>query len=155
MYCWYARNTYIENNIKEPGKTTQCGTPVDLSKIKAPAYLLASREDHIVPWKSSYLTKNLIGGNARFVLAASGHIAGVVNPPARNKRSHWLSDELVSDPQGWFDRAQEKPGSWWPDWDAWMKRHSIGTISAPTQLGNQHYPPVEPAPGRYAKIKSN
>jgi polyhydroxyalkanoate synthase subunit PhaC len=155
MYCWYTRNTYLENNIKDPGKTTQCGIPVDLSKIEAPVYLLASREDHIVPWKSAYLTKNLMGGGARFVLAASGHVAGVINPPARGKRSHWLNDELVSDPQGWLEAAQEKPGSWWPDWDAWMKHHSNGTIPAPMELGNAQYHPIEPAPGRYVKQKSN
>jgi polyhydroxyalkanoate synthase len=155
MYCWYTRNTYLENNIKDPGKTRQCGVPVDLSKITAPVYLLASREDHIVPWKAAYLTKDLIGGDARFVLAASGHVAGVINPPARNKRSHWLNDELVSDPQRWLEAAQEKPGSWWPDWDAWMKHHSSGTIPAPTELGNAQYHPIEPAPGRYVKLKSN
>ena len=155
MYCWYTRNTYLENNIKDPGKTTQCGVPVDLSKITAPVYLLASREDHIVPWKAAYLTKDLIGGDARFVLAASGHVAGVINPPARNKRSHWLNDELVSDPQRWLEAAQEKPGSWWPDWHAWMKHHSSGTIPAPTELGNAQYHPIEPAPGRYVKLKSN
>ena len=155
MYCWYTRNTYLENNIKDPGKTTQCGVPVDLSKITAPVYLLASREDHIVPWKTAYLTKDLIGGDARFVLAASGHVAGVINPPARNKRSHWLNDELVPDPQRWLEAAQEKPGSWWPDWDAWMKHHSSGTIPAPTELGNAQYHPIEPAPGRYVKLKSN
>src|SRR3954453_10254304 len=124
MYCWYTRNTYLENNIKEPEKTTQCGVPIDLSKVKGPLYLLASREDHIVPWKTAYGSKDLIGVNARFVLAASGHVAGVINPPARNKRSHWLSDELVPDPDNWLDNAEEKPGSWWPDWDAWMKQHS-------------------------------
>ena len=155
MYCWYTRNTYLENNIKDPGKTTQCGVPVDLSKVTAPVYLLASREDHIVPWKSAFRSKDIIGGDARFVLAASGHVAGVINPPARNKRSHWLNDELVSDPQGWFEGAQEKSGSWWPDWDAWMKQHSSGTIPAPKELGNAEYHPIEPAPGRYVKLKSN
>ena len=155
MYCWYTRNTYLENNIKDPGKTTQCGVPVDLSKIKVPVYLLASREDHIVPWKTAYLTKDLIGGDARFVLAASGHVAGVINPPARNKRSHWLNDDLVSDPQGWFDTAQQKQGSWWPDWDAWMKQHTNGTIPAQARQGNEQYPPIEPAPGRYVRTQSN
>ena len=155
MYCWYTRNTYLENNIKDPGKTTQCGVPVDLSKITVPVYLLASREDHIVPWKSAFRSKDLIGGEARFVLAASGHVAGVINPPARNKRSHWLNDDLQSDPQSWYDAAQEQPGSWWPDWDAWMKRHSSGSVPAPTQPGNEQYPLIEPAPGRYVKQKSN
>ena len=155
MYCWYTRNTYLENNIKDPAKTVQCGVPVDLSKVTVPVYLLASREDHIVPWKSAFRSKDLIGGEARFVLAASGHIAGVINPPARNKRSHWLNDDLKSDPQGWYDAAQEQPGSWWPDWDAWTKRHSTGTIPTPTQPGNLQYPMIEPAPGRYVKLKSN
>jgi polyhydroxyalkanoate synthase len=155
MYCWYTRNTYLENNIKDPGKTKQCGVPIDLSKVKVPVYLLASREDHIVPWKAAYRSKDLIGENARFVLAASGHVAGVINPPARNKRSHWLNDNLASEPEHWFDGAQEKQGSWWPDWDAWMKRHSTGIVPAPAQVGNAQYPPIEPAPGRYVKLKSN
>jgi polyhydroxyalkanoate synthase subunit PhaC len=155
MYCWYTRNTYLENNIKDPGKTTQCGVPVHLSNITVPIYLLASREDHIVPWKSAFRSKDLIGGDARFVLAASGHVAGVINPPARNKRSHWLNDDVEGDPESWFAQAEEKPGSWWPDWDVWMKHHSNGTIPAPTQQGNAQYHPIEPAPGRYVKQKSN
>jgi polyhydroxyalkanoate synthase len=155
MYCWYTRNTYLENNIKEPGKTTQCGVPIDFSKVKVPLYILASREDHIVPWKSAYGSKDLIGIDARFVLAASGHIAGVINPPARNKRSHWLNDQPVSDPDSWLERAEEKSGSWWPDWDCWMKQHSNGTVQAPPEPGNLHYRTIEPAPGRYVKQKSN
>jgi polyhydroxyalkanoate synthase len=155
MYCWYTRNTYLENNIKEPGKTTQCGVPIDFSKVKVPLYILASREDHIVPWKSAYGSKDLIGIDARFVLAASGHIAGVINPPARNKRSHWLNDQPVSDPDSWLERAEEKSGSWWPDWDSWMKQHSNGTVQAPRERGNLHYRTIEPAPGRYVKQKSN
>jgi polyhydroxyalkanoate synthase len=155
MYCWYTRNTYLENKIKDPGKTTQCGVPIDLSRIIAPFYLLASREDHIVPWKTAFRSKDLVGGEARFVLAASGHVAGVINPPGRNKRSHWLNDDLESDPQGWFDGAEERPGSWWPDWNAWMRRHSSGMIPAPVQQGNARFIPIEPAPGRYVKEKSN
>ena len=155
MYCWYTRNTYLENNIKNPDRTTQCGVPIDLSKVKVPIYLLASREDHIVPWKTAYGSKDLIGGDARFVLAASGHVAGVINPPARNKRSHWLNDDVEGDPESWFAQAEEKPGSWWPDWDVWMRHHSNGTIPAPTQQGNAQYHPIESAPGRYVKLKSN
>jgi polyhydroxyalkanoate synthase subunit PhaC len=79
----------------------------------------------------------------------------VINPPACNKRSHWLNDDLESDPEGWLDATEEKPGSWWPDWDAWMKRHSSGTIPAPAAQGNENYRPIEPAPGRYVKEKSN
>jgi polyhydroxyalkanoate synthase len=154
MYCWYTRNTYLENNLKEPGKTIQCGVPVDLSKVTAPTYVLASKEDHIVPWKSAYRTTDILGGDTRFMLAASGHVAGVINPPAKNKRSHWVNNEAVEDAQSWFDKAAERPGSWWPDWDAWLKARSSGTIAAP-ELGSEKHPPIEPAPGRYVKEKSN
>jgi len=155
MYCWYTRNTYIENKVKEPGATSQCGVRIDLSKAKAPLYLLASREDHIVPWQSAYRSKGLIGRDPRFVLAASGHIAGVINPPARNKRSYWIHDNLDCDATVWLERAEEKPGSWWPDWDGWMKRHSSGIVSAPTRPGSARYQLIEEAPGRYVKQKSN
>ncbi|SIN88222.1 polyhydroxyalkanoate synthase [Bradyrhizobium erythrophlei] len=155
MYCWYTRNTYLENKIKEAGKTIQCGLPVDLSKIKVPLYLLASREDHIVPWQSAYRSKDLMGRDPRFVLAASGHVAGVINPPARNKRSYWLNDNLDRDAKNWLEQATEKPGSWWPDWDAWMKRHSSGTVRAPTQPGNDNFHVIEAAPGRYVRQKSD
>jgi polyhydroxyalkanoate synthase subunit PhaC len=155
MYCWYTRNTYLENKIREPGKTTQCGLPIDLSSVKVPLYVLASREDHIVPWQSAYNSKDLIGKDPRFVLAASGHVAGVINPPARNKRSHWLNNNLNCEAKDWLEGAEEKLGSWWPDWDAWLKRHSSGTVSAPVQAGNANYNVIEAAPGRYVKQKSN
>ncbi|MDI1265493.1 MAG: class I poly(R)-hydroxyalkanoic acid synthase [bacterium] len=155
MYCWYTRNTYLENRIKDPGATMQCGVAVDLSQAKVPLYVLASREDHIVPWQSAFRSKGLIGKDPRFVLAASGHVAGVINPPARNKRSYWTRDDLNCEAADWLDKAEEKPGSWWPDWDAWMKRHSTGTVPAPTRAGNTRYQPIEKAPGQYVKLKSN
>ena len=155
MHLTYLREMYIRNKLVVPGAISLAGTAIDLSKVKLPLYLLASREDHIVPWKTAYDSKDLIGKDVRFILAASGHVAGVINPPARNKRSHWLNDELVANPQSWLDSAHEKPGSWWPDWDAWMKRHSDGVIAAPNQRGNAQYSPIEPAPGRYVKAKSN
>jgi polyhydroxyalkanoate synthase len=155
MYCWYTRNTYVENKIREPGGTTQCGERIDLSKVSVPLYLLASREDHIVPWQSAHRSKDLMGRDPRFVLAASGHVAGVINPPARNKRSHWVNENLACNAENWLEKAEEKPGSWWPDWDLWMKRHSSGTVRAPAQPGNANYHMVEPAPGRYVRQKSN
>jgi len=155
MYCWYTRNTYLENRIREPGKTTQCGLDIDLSRVKVPLYVLASREDHIVPWRSAYLSKDLMGKEPRFVLAASGHVAGVINPPAKKRRSHWLNDDVRGDAETWLDKAEERPGSWWPDWDGWLKRHSTGTITAPVLAGNANYRVTEPAPGRYVKLKSN
>ena len=155
MYCWYTRNTYLENRIKDPGWTTQFGEDIDLSRVQVPLYILASREDHIVPWKSAYLTKDLMGKEPRFVLAASGHVAGVINPPAKNRRSHWLNDDVSGDGDAWLDKAVEHNGSWWDDWDAWLKRHSTGTVAAPAQAGNANHPVIEPAPGRYVKLKSN
>jgi polyhydroxyalkanoate synthase subunit PhaC len=155
MYCWYTRNAYLENRIKDPCATTQCGERIDLSKVNVPIYLLASREDHIVPWQSAYRSKDLMGRDPRFVLAASGHVAGVINPPARNKRSHWVNDDLNRDAQNWLEKAEEKPGSWWPDWDGWMKSHSSGTVRAPTESGNAAFRVIEPAPGRYVRQKSN
>ena len=155
MYCWYTRNTYIENKVKEPGATTQCGMRIDLSKAKIPLYLLASREDHIVPWQSAYRSKGLIGKDPRFVLAASGHVAGVINPPARKKRNYWTHEDLSCEAGEWLEKAEKKPGSWWPDWDAWMKRHSNGTVPPPTHPGNAKYQVLEKAPGRYVKQKSN
>jgi polyhydroxyalkanoate synthase len=117
--------------------------------------VLASREDHIVPWQSAYRSKDLMGRDPRFVLASSGHVAGVINPPARNKRSYWLNENINSDAKDWLEGAEEKPGSWWPDWDAWMKRHSTGAIPAPAQPGNANFHVIEPAPGKYVKQKSN
>jgi polyhydroxyalkanoate synthase subunit PhaC len=154
MYCWYIRHAYLENAIKDPGRTVQCGVPVDLSAIKAPVYLLAAKEDHIVPWKTAYLASRLLGGDIRFVLGASGHIAGVVNPAARNKRNYWLNTDLGAEPDAWLDQAQEVPGSWWPDWDRWLKERSTGTKAAPAKLGNKTYAPIEPAPGRYVKVRA-
>jgi polyhydroxyalkanoate synthase subunit PhaC len=155
MFCWYARNTYLENKIKTADATTQCSERIDLSKAKVPLYVLASREDHIVPWQSAYLSKGLIGKDPRFVLAASGHVAGVINPPAKKKRSYWIHGDLDCDPTEWLEKAEEKPGSWWPDWDAWLKRHTSGVIPASPQPGNAKYQVIEPAPGRYVKQKSN
>ena len=96
-----------------------------------------------------------MGTTPRFVLAASGHVAGVINPPSKGKRSHWLNDDVGGDAEAWLGKAQEKPGSWWPDWDAWMKRHSSGTVPAPAEPGNAAHRVIEPAPGRYVKLKSN
>jgi polyhydroxyalkanoate synthase len=96
-----------------------------------------------------------MGRDPRFVLAASGHVAGVINPPARNRRSYWVNDNLNYDANNWLENADEKPGSWWPDWDGWMKSHSSGSIQAPAELGNDTFGVLEPAPGRYVRQKSN
>jgi polyhydroxyalkanoate synthase len=153
MYCWYLRNTYLEDKLKVPGALTVCGEKIDLGKIKAPFYLYASREDHIVPWDSSYLNTRVLKGKLRFVLGASGHIAGVINPPAKKKRSHWINDKTAPTAQGWLDGATEHVGSWWPDWSEWLKTHAGKLKAAPKSYGNRKYKSIEPAPGRYVKQK--
>ena len=157
MYCWYLRNTYLENNLAKPGKVTTCGTPVDLTKIDAPVYVYGSKEDHIVPWDGAYRnTQVLKGAKCRFVLGASGHIAGVINPPEKKKRSYWVGSTAALPPTetAWFEKAKEHPGSWWPDWDAWLKGHAGKQVAAPKSPGNRTYKPIEPAPGRYVKQKA-
>jgi poly[(R)-3-hydroxyalkanoate] polymerase subunit PhaC len=149
MYCWYVRNTYLENNLRIPGKTTQCEAPVDFMQIDVPTYVLASREDHIVPWQTAYSTTGLVSGDVRFTLAASGHIAGVINPASRNKRNFWIDGELGKRPEQWLETAREVPGSWWTDWSAWLRTQSGEQIPARTTVGNAEFSEIEPAPGRY------
>jgi polyhydroxyalkanoate synthase subunit PhaC len=155
MLCWYVRNTYLENNLRVPGKTVQCGVPVDLSKIDVPAFLYASREDHIVPWHSAYASTGILGGESTFVLGASGHIAGVINPAAKNKRNYWAEGAPGSDPEKWLTTARKIPGSWWPTWTTWLTQQAGPRIAARTFLGSEKYPVIEPAPGRYVKARAD
>ena len=160
MYCWYVRNTYLENRLRVPGAVVNCGVPVDFGAIGLPTFVLASREDHIVPWKSAYRSVGLFGGDTRFVLGASGHIAGIVNPPSKRKRSHWTAaaasqNGLPVDPDQWFAQAEESPGSWWPAWSQWLATHKGGERKAKKALGSKRHKAIEPAPGRYVKEKFN
>lgn len=148
MYCWYLRHTYLQNDLKS-GELDCCGVKLDLRAIDAPAYILATHDDHIVPWRSAYASTQLLSGPTRFVLGASGHIAGVINPPAREKRHYWTHEQITSDPDVWFDNAHQQPGSWWNDWFAWLADQSAEREPAMQQMGNTRYPPLEPAPGRY------
>jgi len=153
MFCWYLRNTYLENKLREPGATLQCGVPVDLGAIEVPAFLYASREDHIVPWQTAYASTQLLGGDATFVLGGSGHIAGVINPPAKKKRNHWVGD-VKADAADWLADASDVPGSWWPLWIEWLQPHAGAMIAAPKSPGSRKHAPIEPAPGRYVKAKA-
>ncbi|WP_247661146.1 class I poly(R)-hydroxyalkanoic acid synthase [Ideonella alba] len=154
MYCWYLRNTYLENKLKVPGALTTCGEKVDLGAIKAPVYLYASREDHIVPWTGAYASTQVFKGKKRFMLGASGHIAGVINPPAAGKRSHWVNDKLPETAEAWLAGAKEMPGSWWTDWAQWLGSHAGKQVAAPKSYGNARFKAIEPAPGRYVKQKA-
>jgi poly[(R)-3-hydroxyalkanoate] polymerase subunit PhaC len=152
MYCYYLRNTYLENKLRTPKALTNCGVPVDLGAVKLPMFGLATREDHIVPWRSAYRTLHLLGGEQKtFVLGASGHIAGVVNPASKNRRSHWVGVPYAADPQDWLARAEEHKGSWWPRWREWLDSHGGGKRNAPAKTGNAKYKPIEAAPGRYVR----
>ncbi|KAI2684391.1 class I poly(R)-hydroxyalkanoic acid synthase [Pseudomonas sp. TNT3] len=150
MYCWYLRHTYLQNDLKS-GELDCCGVKLDLHAIEAPAYILATHDDHIVPWRSAYASTALLGGTTRFVLGASGHIAGVINPPAREKRHYWTNDRVTEDPELWFKDARQLSGSWWNDWFAWLAEHAGERQPSTTPIGSAHYPALEPAPGRYVK----
>ncbi len=153
FYAWYLRNTYLENNLRKPGKLDVCGEKLDLSKIDIPAYIYGSREDHIVPISGAYQTTHILSGKKRFVMGASGHIAGVINAPAAKKRSHWIGKEnhFPATQAEWLKTAKEHPGSWWTDWFAWLKPLSGKLVAAPKTYSAKV---IEPAPGRYVKAKA-
>jgi polyhydroxyalkanoate synthase subunit PhaC len=153
MYAYYLRNMYLDNRLREPRALTMCGKPIDLSRIAMPSYVYASRDDHIVPWRSAYRTIGLVGGDVSFALGASGHIAGVVNPPQKKKRNFWTNALLTDDPDEWLARAQSHPGSWWPNWTEWLVEHAGARRPAPTREGSARHRPLGPAPGMYVLEK--
>jgi polyhydroxyalkanoate synthase len=152
MHSFYLRKMYQENLLKDPNGISLTGVPIDLRKIKTPAYFLSTREDHIAPWKSTYRGTQLLSGPRRFVLAASGHIAGVVNPPEGGKYSHWINTELPPDPEAWFKGATEIAGSWWPDWHRWVT--ALGKEQVPARVpGEGKLEAIEDAPGAYVQVR--
>ncbi|MBK7135139.1 MAG: class I poly(R)-hydroxyalkanoic acid synthase [Rhodocyclales bacterium] len=151
---WYLRHLYLENALREPGRLAMCGTAADLGRLDMPAYLYSSREDHIVPWRSAYQSRGILGGETTFVMGASGHIAGVVNPPAAAKRSHWRNESPAATAEEWLAGATEHRGSWWPHWVEWLRRHAGELRKAPKQPGSRRHKPIEAAPGRYVKEKA-
>ena len=154
MYCWYLRHMYLQNELKQPGALTVCGERVDLSSIEAPFFVYGSREDHIVPWTAAYASMPLITGKKTFVLGASGHIAGVINPPAKGKRNYWTNSKLPAKAEAWFDSATEHPGSWWTAWTDWLKPLGGKLVNAPKAPGSAKFKAIEAAPGRYVKAKA-
>ena len=148
---WYLRNMYLENSLRVPGKLTMCGEKVDLGKVDMPSFILATREDHIVPWRAAYASRGLLGGESTFVLGGSGHVAGVVNPANSGKRGYFVNPESAVDAESWLANAKEEKGSWWSCWSAWLATHAGRRIPSRGRLGNDEYAPTEPAPGRYVK----
>ncbi len=154
MHSFYLRRMYQENKLIEPGGITLKGVPIDLGKIDRPAFVLATKEDHIAPWKSGYALTRVTGGPVKFVLAASGHIAGVVNPPAANKYNYWLNSRNPKDPDKWFEAAKAHDGSWWPEWQKWIEQKSGAEKVEAREPGGGVFPPIEDAPGAYVKLKA-
>lgn len=154
-HSYYLRNMYLHNKLAQPGGLSVDGTPLDVGAIETPACFISTREDHIAPWQATYRGAQLWGGDVDFILAGSGHIAGVVNPPAKNKYGYWTYDALPRDPDHWLAKAKEHSGSWWPHWEKWLRDFSGKRIPASQRTpGGKLLKPIEPAPGRYVKVKA-
>jgi polyhydroxyalkanoate synthase len=154
MHSFYLRQMYQQNLLAKPDGLTLDGVALDLARIRTPAYFLSTREDHIAPWRSTYKGSRCLGCETRFVLAASGHIAGVVNPPDSGKYNHWVNEAQPSSPQDWLDGATELAGSWWHDWNRWVTAKAPGLVAARLP-GEGRLPVLEDAPGSYVRVKSS
>jgi len=146
-HSFYLRNTYLENNLIKPGKIVLRDIPIDLSRIRQDIYALGTQQDHIVPWQSAWRISQLVGGSVRFVLAGSGHIAGVISPPGK-KRGYWIHEKDAETAEQWLEGAEQHQGSWWTDWVQWLSSRSGEQVLAP-DMGCTTYPPITPAPGLY------
>ena len=153
MHSYYLRNMYQKNLLVQPGGLTLDGVAIDLSTIETPAFILSTKEDHIAPWTSTYALTQLLSGPVRFVLAASGHIAGVVNPPAAGKYAHWTGAKNPKTPEAWLAGAEQHPGSWWPLWAKWAGRHGGAKVKARVP-GDGKLEIIEDAPGSYVKVRT-
>ncbi|MFO1428956.1 MAG: class I poly(R)-hydroxyalkanoic acid synthase [Candidatus Competibacteraceae bacterium] len=151
MHAFYLRNMYLHNRLRNPGGVTFLGVPLDLGKIETPAFFLSAKEDHIAPWKGTYAGTHLVGGPVQFVLGESGHIAGVVNPPAAKKYGYWTNDRLPATPEEWFETATHHEGSWWTHWLEWVKPYAGPRVPARVP-GDGALTPIEDAPGAYVKV---
>jgi polyhydroxyalkanoate synthase len=150
MHSFYLRNMYIRNLLGVPAGITLAGEPIDLSRVKIPAYFISTVEDHIAPWKTTYRGARYLGGPVRFVLGGSGHIAGIVNPPAAKKYHYWTNDALPASADEWFATAEQVPGSWWQDWQTWIDRQNADAPKVPARVPRN---PIEDAPGSYATLR--
>jgi len=153
MHSFYLRNMYQKNLLAKPGGITLDGVAIDLSTIEVPAYFLSTKEDHIAPWIATFKGSRLLKGPVRFVLGGSGHIAGVINPADSGKYGYWSSTSRIEDPDRWLEEATRNEGSWWPDWQAWLAQHGGGEVPARDPKAGP-LPEIEPAPGRYVKMRS-
>jgi polyhydroxyalkanoate synthase len=153
MHSFYLHKMYQENLLAKPRGITLHDAAIDLRKVKTPSYLVATKEDHIAPWRSVYAGTQLYTGSRRFVLGASGHIAGVVNHPAADKYGYWTNDALPADPETWLEGAERHDGSWWVDWQNWIAPFGGKLVPARTP-GDGELKPIEDAPGSYVKVRA-
>jgi len=140
---------FMENPLKSAGRISALGTPIDMSKVKVPAYVVAGVTDHITPWQACYQSRNILRGKIDFVLSSSGHIQSIVNPPTNPKAKYFLNASLPADAETWLAGASEHAGSWWEHWSKWYAQHGAGEVPAPQRLGSALHPAGDPAPGRY------
>jgi polyhydroxyalkanoate synthase len=154
MHSYYLRNMYMRNKLREPGGLTLSGVPIDLSKVSLPTYFVSAVEDHIAPWKTTFAGPGLIRGGARFVLSGSGHIAGMINPPAANKYGYWTNDASAASADEWFAGAEQHDGSWWNDWREWIAPF-LGREVPPRVPGRGKLRVIEAAPGSYARLRAD
>ena len=154
MLLFYLRKVYGENRLMRPGGLELAGVPIDLTRVETPTYLLATKDDHIAPWKSCYPGAQAFRGPRKFVLGASGHIAGIVNPPASNKYGYWSNQKLPKDPDKWLEAARFREGSWWPDWSEWLAKRAGRKVTA-RQPGDGKLAAIEDAPGSYVKVRAS
>lgn len=151
MYTFYINKMYLENKLVEPDALTICGEPIDLRRIKTPCYFLSTMEDHIAPWKGTFKALDRFSGTVEFVLGASGHVAGVINPAKKNRRNYWIKGEMGQGPDTWLETAERQEGSWWNHWSDWVRRRSGKKVEPPREYGNSEYPVIEAAPGSYVR----
>ena len=152
MHSFYLRNMYMRNALREPGGVTLDGVPIDLAASKVPTYFVSAMEDHIAPWKTTYAGTSILGGPSRFVLSGSGHIAGMINPPAAKKYGYWTNEKRADTPGEWFDGAKQHEGSWWTDWQAWVTPQDPEQTDA-RDPSRGKLPVLEDAPGSFVKIR--
>lgn len=151
MHSFYLRRMYHENMLVEPGGIELLDVPIDLRKIRQPTFFLSTKEDHIAPWNATYAATQLYKGKKTFVLAGSGHIAGVVNPPGKAKYGYWTNTDTPRTPEEWLDGATQHEGSWWPAWAEWQ-RGRAGALVPARRPGDGALKPIEDAPGSYVKV---
>jgi polyhydroxyalkanoate synthase len=152
VHSFLVREFFLKNKLKEPNGIQVKGLGVDLGLIETPTFTVAATGDHIVPWEGAFLMRELVGGAVRFILTSGGHIAGIINPPAKSHREYWTNESETSDAQEWLKGAKKHKGSWWGEWLLWLQERSGDQVSSP-KVGNQKYPPIMDAPGNYVLEK--